>query len=260
MITKKTNYDLKKIYDAVHAAEEQFFTVPPIIESIEIFKEIPDWSGLSVLEIGCGVGDLAAMIADSGATKVVACDYSKESIDKAIDAYADVENLEFVCDDFHDLKVSEKFDVVVMQGTLEHFDNPFSSLSFIIEQFLKDDGLLINSCPAFYNPRGYVWMTLALLFDVPMSLTDLHFLNVDDFKKFCFENKFSLEWRSIHHDWASGDGLIVDFKKRLTNALRDAGLPNNNVDKLLQWLKESNNYYAKTESSGAEIIYKIKRS
>lgn len=259
MIVDKTNYDLKKIYDSVHAAEEQFFTVPPIIESIEIFKEIPDWSGMNVLEIGCGVGDLAAMIAGSDARKVTACDYSKESIDKANNSYQNIENLQFICDDCHNLKFNEKFDIVIMQGTLEHFDNPFSSLNEIINKFLKDDGLLLNSCPAFYNPRGYVWMTLSLLFDVPMSLTDLHFLDVEDFKKFCSKNKLSLEWRSIHHDWASGDGLIEDFKKRLVNALRDAGLPNNNVDKLLKWLKESNNYYARTESSGAEIIYRIKR-
>ena len=38
---------------------------------------------MNVLEIGCGTGDLAAMIAESGARKVTACDYSVESIDKA---------------------------------------------------------------------------------------------------------------------------------------------------------------------------------
>lgn len=259
MIKEKNNFDLKQIYDSVHSAEQQFFTVPPIIESIEIFKELSDWSGLRVLEIGCGVGDLAAMIAESGAEKVIACDYSIESINKANAAYNNLENLEFICDDSHNLTINKKFDVVIMQGTLEHFDDPFTSLKDIINKYLDDDGVLINSCPAFYNPRGYVWMTLALLLDVPMSLTDLHFLDIEDFKNFCANNRLSLDWRSIHHDWASGDGLIVDFEKRLVNALRDANLPNENVGKLLKWLKESNSYFARTESSGAEIIYKIKR-
>ena len=93
MIKDKTNFDLKEIYDSVHSAEQQFFTVPPIIESIEIFKELSDWNGLTVLEIGCGVGDLAAMIAESGAEKVVACDYSEESIRKANDTYDDLGKL-----------------------------------------------------------------------------------------------------------------------------------------------------------------------
>ena len=150
--------------------------------------------------------------------------------------------------------------LLLCRVTLEHFDDPFTSLDEIINKNLDDDGVLINSCPAFYNPRGYVWMTLALLLDVPMSLTDLHFLDIEDFKKFCAKNKLSLDWRSIHHDWASGDGLIVDFEKRLVNALRDANLPNDNVGKLLKWLKESNSYFARTQSSGAEIIYKIKRA
>jgi len=260
MNKEKNNFDLKKIYDSVHSAEKQFFTVPPIIESIEIFKELSDWSGLEVLEIGCGVGDLAAMIAESGAKKVIACDYSIESINKANSTYGGLVNLEFICEDSHNLNIDKKFDVIIMQGTLEHFDDPFTSLSEIIDKYLSDGGVLLNSCPAFYNPRGYVWMTLALLLDVPMSLTDLHFLDIEDFKKFCSKNKLSLDWRSIHHDWASGDGLIVDFEKRLVNALRDANLPNKNVGKLLKWLKESNMYYARTESSGAEIIYKIKKA
>ena len=34
---------------------------------------------------------------------------------------------------------------------------------------LKKDGILLTSSPSFLNPRGYVWMTLQLLFDVPMS-------------------------------------------------------------------------------------------
>jgi SAM-dependent methyltransferase len=256
---EKTNFDLISVYNSVHSNEQQFFTVPPILESIEIFREVPSWEGLTVLEIGCGVGDLAGMIASSGAKKVIACDYSESSIAKAREAYSNLLNLKFICDDVSNLKFEEEFDVVVMQGVLEHFDKPFSSLYEIINIFLSEDGLLINSCPAFYNPRGYVWMTLALLLDVPMSLTDLHFLDIEDFRKFCNKNKLSLEWRSIHHDWASGDGLISDYKKRLVNALRDAGLPNSNVDKLLKWLKESNSYFAKTENSGAEIIYKIRK-
>ena len=256
---KKKNVNLKEIYNAVHSNEEKFFTYPPIIESIEIFKELDSWEGLTVLEIGCGVGDLAAMISNSGAKKVVACDYSESSITKAISTYGDLENLSFMCEDVNSMSDLGTFDVVVMQGVLEHFDKPFATLDHIIENFLSQEGVLINSCPAFYNPRGYVWMTLSLLFDVPMSLTDLHFLDIEDFKKYCTKNNLHIEWRSIHHDWAAGKGLINDFQKRLVNALRDAELPNHNVGKLLKWLEESSPYFTKTEDTGAEVIYKFRR-
>ena len=256
---KKKNVNLKEIYNTVHSNEEKFFTYPPIIESIEIFKELDSWEGLTVLEIGCGVGDLAAMIASSGAKSVVACDYSESSINKAKSTYGDLENLSFICEDVNSMNDLGTFDIVVMQGVLEHFDKPFVTLDHIIDNFLSEEGTLINSCPAFYNPRGYVWMTLSLLFDVPMSLTDLHFLDIEDFKKYCTNNNLDIEWRSIHHDWASGDGLINDFQKRLVNALRDAKLPNDNVGKLLKWLKESSAYFVKTDDTGAEVIYKLRR-
>jgi len=256
---KKTNVDLKKIYDAVHSAEEQFFTVPPIEESIEIFKQIKDWSNLTVLEIGCGIGDLAAMIANAGAKKVIACDYSKSSISKAKEAY-NLSNLNYICDDFHNLKFKEKFDVIVLQGVLEHFDKPWESLSYIIENFLKKDGKLINSCPAFYNPRGYIWMTLSTLFNVPMSLTDLHFLDIEDFKEYCNLNNLNVTWHSIHNDWGCGDGLVKDYRKRLNNALRDANLTTDHVENLLSWVSKSSKYFVKTNDSGAVVIYKIMRA
>ena len=255
---KKTNTDLIKIYDAVHAADKKFFTVPPIEESIEIFKEIKDWNNLRVLEIGCGLGDLAAMVAKAGASKVVACDYSKSSIQKAKETYV-LHNLEYICDDFNNLHFSEKFDIIILQGVLEHFDRPWKSLKYIIENFLNDSGTVINSCPAFYNPRGYIWMTLQLLFDVPMSLTDLHFLDIHDFKKFTSQNNLNLSWRSIHNSWGCGVGLVNDYKKRLNNALRDANLSNKNVDKLLDWVLESSPYFVKNNDSGACVIYKIKK-
>ena len=69
-----------------------------------------------------------------------------------------------------------------MQGVLEHLDKPFKTLRSIIIANLKKNGQFITSSPSFLNPRGYVWMTLQLLFDVPMSLTDIHFLCPFDFE------------------------------------------------------------------------------
>ena len=58
---------------------------------------------------------------------------------------------------------------------------------------VEKDGYLINLCPSFLNVRGHVWMTLQLLFDVPMSLSDLHFLCPFDFEEFCEGKGYELE-------------------------------------------------------------------
>ena len=45
---------------------------------------------------------------------------------------------------------------------------------------LKKEGMIISASPSFMNPRGYVWMTLQLLLNVPMSLSDVHFFSPTD--------------------------------------------------------------------------------
>jgi hypothetical protein len=103
-------------------------------------------------------------------------------------------------------------------------------------------------------------MTLQLLLDVPMSLTDLHFLCPFDFEEFAAKNNYNLETRSTDYDWGSGERTIVDFEKRLRNALRDADLDNSKVDRFLEWLAKAVPYHRHDEFSGATVAYKITRS
>ena len=70
-------------------------------------------------------------------------------------------------------------DVVVSCGTLEHMSDPRQELCRMIE-LVDGKGTIILTCPYFLNIRGFVWMTLALLLDVPMSLTDKHFISPFD--------------------------------------------------------------------------------
>jgi len=58
-------------------------------------------------------------------------------------------------------------------------------------------------------------MSLAFLLDVPMSLIDRHFIS-----------PFGKERAYVSQ-------MLEDTKKRLTNDLKDANLPNDKVDKIL---------------------------
>ena len=92
-----------------------------------------------------------------------------------------------------------------------------------------------------------------------MSLTDLHFLCPFDFEKFSKDNGYSLEIRSTDQDWGAGERTILDFKKRLHSALRDADMDDSRVELLIKWLQKAVPYHRRDEFSGATVAYKIGR-
>ena len=68
-----------------------------------------------------------------------------------------------------------------MQGVLEHLDDPFTELKWMMDNLLTEKGDVITSSPCFLNTRGIVWMTLDMLGAV-MSKTDLHYLDPWEFR------------------------------------------------------------------------------
>jgi len=249
------NIDLSEKYDDIYKkGASSFFTYKPITDYLAILEMEPQWQGLEVLEIGCGKGELAAMMHFAGCRKVDAIDFSKEAISLARKKF-NIDGLTFIEGDYRSLE--GRYDLVVMNGVLEHFDHPFEELSGIIDRYLKPDGAVITSSPSFLNPRGYVWMTLQLLFDVPMSLTDLHFLCPFDFEEFAEKKGLKLTLKSTNQQWGSGAMTIADFDKRLRNALRDAGMPTQGVDRFLDWLQKAVRYHCSSEYTGAVVIYRL---
>jgi SAM-dependent methyltransferase len=249
-----SNAKLKNKYDEVFKeGSENFFTCNVFHEAHAVVG-MSEWEGKSVMDIGCGEGILPTMIAHAGAEYVVGVDYSKEAISNAEEKF-DIPNLQFVCGDYR--TIEGKFDAITMQGVMEHLDTPWDELENMIEHHLKEDGVLVTSSPSFINPRGYVWMTLVKLFDVPMSLTDLHYICPFDMERFCDEREYTLEYESIHQDWGSGETMIRDFNKRLRNALRDAEMDNSKVDDLLDWLDDASMFFDTNEATGAIVVYRI---
>ena len=200
---KLTNAALKNKYNSIYkgGAYEEYFTFNPYDILKAIIDSKGDWMNMSVLDIGCGEGDLSAMISFAGAKQVHAVDYSSEAI-KISKRKINIDNITFECMDGYD--VSEKYDVIVMAGVLEHIDEPYILLEKLMENNLNKGGVLITASPSFMNPRGYVWMTLQMLLDVPMSLSDIHFFSPDDFNNFGEKYKYRVKNSTISHDWGGG--------------------------------------------------------
>lgn len=213
------------------------------------------WTGLNVLEIGCGEGDLAAMMSMAGAEFVTGIDYSSIAILKADQKYHS-SKMAFLATDYR--KLEEKRNRLVLQGVLEHLDYPFKELKWMMDNLLKDSGDVITSSPCFLNPRGFIWMALDMVGAV-MSKTDLHMLHPWEFEEFCNLWQYKIEYSTCDIDWGWHEGMIEDFRKRLPLALQDGKL---NTLKIKPFLRILRRYVEKgihgvATGPGANMIYRI---
>ena len=83
----------------------------------------------SVLEVGCGSGDLLAGIAGS---RKVGIDFSGEQIAWAKDKHAN-KNIEFLLMDANDIKLNEKFDYIIISNLIGFVDD----IQAVFEQVQK---------------------------------------------------------------------------------------------------------------------------
>lgn len=263
---KKTNKALKEQYEEIYArGEEQYFSkFDGGIDRSETNRQVlslTDWQGRSVVDVGCGTGELLRQIAERGARGLTGIDYSEKAIEIAR-SRGPTTNTRYVSGDFLDMTPVEN-DVVISCGTIEHSDNPGEFLK-ALERWCRDDGMIIVTCPHFINVRGFVWMALATLQEVPMSLTDLHFIHPWQMEAWCSSLGLRIrEFSSCDHDRANGDMLVEDFAKRLRNALRDAGMDNSRVPGYLDYLKNLVAYLQQQDASGlqgATAIYVMEKA
>lgn len=222
-----SNASIKAHYEEGHVYTSREIEEDAVFESIL-------WKG-HILEIGCGEGSLAKRIFDSGhPDSVMACDYvSHEWPPGSI----------YLCRDYKD--IIGEYDTVVMQGVLEHMDDPGETLRYIKKVFKPRT--IISSSPCWFNPRGVVLQTLYRLFDLPITLADLHYLSPKDMEL----DGYKLTWKDVDHDWASGQKMIDDLENRLPKVLVDVEA---NVGKLISWLKE-----VPPQGLGATIIYHLEK-
>lgn len=262
------NEKLKAFYDAAYTLGEAkvfsfFENGKPISEDHQAVLSVEDWSGKTVIDVGCGTGLLAREIGSRAASRVIGLDYSASAI-AAANSARHPPNVEFVHADVTSWSTVEKFDVVTALGTVEHFDDPARFLKSLGE-LLSDDGTMILTCPHFLNPRGYALMALAILLKVPISLSDLHFIHPWHMVEWAERAGLHAELvATVDRNWAYGPQLLKDFDKRLRNALRDAELPTENVDTYLDYIHKLVDFLG-TQTVGAGMdgavaVWRLRRA
>ena len=189
-----------------------------------------------VIDVGCGTGLFAHLVAKKGA-EVTGIDFSEQAIKLAQRNHSH-RKLHFKKMNVNELK--GKFDVIVSIGTLEHVDKPLYLLKFF-KKHLNTNGKIIITSPNWTNPRGYMLMTIYHLFNVPITLFDLHYLTPIDFINWSKALGMRLKWKTFDDSWAQGETLLKDFKRRLPKVCEDISFRNKEarINSLLKWIKKN---------------------
>lgn len=262
---RKSNSGLRRFYEEIYEqGEEKYFSKfkqgVDTSETNEKVLELLDWKDKTVLDVGCGTGGLLREIAARGASRVTGIDYSEKAIEIAR-RESPPGNAEFFAGDIFEADI-EVYDVVLSCGTIEHSDKPAAFLE-ALESHCARDGSIVITCPHFINVRGFVWMALSELQNVPMSLTDLHFIHPWHMEKWCANLSLGIrKFLTCDYERGNGSDLPPDFETRLTNALGDAGLSNETVPQYLDYLEKLVTYLGNETScslQGATAVYMIEK-
>jgi 2-polyprenyl-3-methyl-5-hydroxy-6-metoxy-1,4-benzoquinol methylase len=251
---------LKIFYDKVYSGDKNSFFLKyrngnPLSPAHELaITWLKNDMGEAIIDFGCGEGDFLYCLENINSKTGI--DYSEIAINNAKKKY---NNINFIIGN-HNILNSFKVDVITSFGTLEHTENPLEVFNLFLEG-LNPGGKIIISCPNFINVRGVIWMTLVKLFDVPMSLSDKHYLTPHDFKE--FENNTNaklIKMQSVDLDISQGKDFKLDMEKRLINALNDVNYDNSKVLDLIDWVEKNMEYFPVNIFSGVEMLYMFQKS
>lgn len=115
-------------------------------ETAKVFDWLPDVAGMSVLDLGAGVGQWSFRFAERGATRVLAVEYAQGLVEIA-EAEArcrGMEQVEFQVCSAEDFDTSECFDLVFISGLFVYLnDDQARSLLDRLAGFVRPGGLLM---------------------------------------------------------------------------------------------------------------------
>jgi 2-polyprenyl-3-methyl-5-hydroxy-6-metoxy-1,4-benzoquinol methylase len=151
--------------------EERYFDLVRAENSIKwqriekiVLKEFGSFKGLKVIEIGAGVGTMAALMAKCGAD-VTMLDYSKSALEKSSAFFGKLGlTAEYIEQDALMLspEVLGKYDISMSYGLTEHFSGGDRvKINKVHFDVLKPGGMAIISVPNRYNPPYRIYKYLA---------------------------------------------------------------------------------------------------
>jgi len=137
-------YDNDKFYNDYITMRETHLNANDLLEMPVMKELLPSLEGKSVLDLGCGYGEMSKYFIEQGATRVVGCDISQNMLNlaKKINGQEKIEYKLLSMEELNSL--DEKFDVV-FSSLAFHYIEDFDKLIKDINNHLNKDGILLFS-------------------------------------------------------------------------------------------------------------------
>lgn len=174
-------YDKKGPYhwDFYYNQTQQYY-----VEIVNCVKsKVPRQS--QVLDLGCGDGLIANVLAEELGCQVIGIDNNSTAIRLASEKNKN--NNQFYCCNCESITYRNKFEVVLLVDIIEHVQNP-QELIAVAAAALKDGGILVVSTPEYfpgknidpYHVREYSENELTTLFSPYAELIDISKIHYHD--------------------------------------------------------------------------------
>lgn len=137
-------YDNTIFFDEYQTMREKNINANNLIENPIIMSMMPDVKGKTILDLGCGDGNMDIRFIEMGAKKVIATDISQNMINEAKKKNSN-ENIDYLVLPMEQItQLNEKFDIVYSSLAF-HYIKDFNKLIGDIYNLLNSNGILIFS-------------------------------------------------------------------------------------------------------------------
>lgn len=132
----------------------EYFRRGEIAPRYRTFARLFDLSRKSVLDIGCGRGEMLKLCALAGCHRVVGIDFSKDAAEIALEFTQDIPNIEIHKSEATQLPWEAEFDVVFMLDVIEHVPAvEMQRIYPLVFRALKETGFLVINTPIYRSPK-----------------------------------------------------------------------------------------------------------
>jgi ubiquinone/menaquinone biosynthesis C-methylase UbiE len=135
------NFDKEPFFDNYVNLRKKWPNSNDLIEQPTMRRMVPDLSGGSVLDLGCGYGANCMEFVERGATRVVGIDISEKMLNKAMTSNASP------------MVEYRQLDMENLSTIQEKFDLAYSSLAF---HYVKDFDQLVKDIYGLLNMKGFL--------------------------------------------------------------------------------------------------------
>jgi cyclopropane fatty-acyl-phospholipid synthase-like methyltransferase len=121
-----------------------------------IAKIADGFAGKSVLDLGCGRGEMCFYALKEGASSVTGVDFSQDAVELCINLKNELEkeknlklNVNFMCQSALELSLNIKYDIIILADIVEHlYDDELTKLFHVVKSHLAKDGkVVIHTMP-----------------------------------------------------------------------------------------------------------------